>query len=240
MSYVSSDRKIIAKVVVGSRLHGTANEQSDWDYRGIHISPLKDVISPFKQLNNTSWIEGNIDDTSYELTEFAKLATVGNATILEVFFSDQIIETTAIHKEMQENWRKFIDTDKFLSASRGYAQNQYRKMLDYSDTGVKNQPRTAKFIISFIRVMWQCEQFFLTGEFECRLDKCEYIEYIKSIKGKTKNELTDELPIALGIMNSLENRVTLAHSNSAFKGMKPDLDYVEDFLVRAYKGEINE
>jgi len=62
--------KIITKVVVGSRLHGLANDRSDWDYRGIHITPLKDVLSPFKTLKNTSWIEGDIDNTSYELADF--------------------------------------------------------------------------------------------------------------------------------------------------------------------------
>lgn len=232
------EKQTIAKVIVGSRLHGTATETSDWDYRGIHISPLRDVISPFKQLKTTSWIEGNIDDVSYELTDFVKQATVGNATALEVFFSDKIVESTNTHKEMQDHWDAFMNSERFLSASRGYAQNQYRKMLDYSDTGVKNQPRTAKFIISFIRVMWQCEQFFLTGDFKCSLDKCEFLDYIMSIKGKTKVELQESLPVALGIMNELENRVTLAHSNSEFKDMKPDYEYIEDFLLRAYKGEI--
>jgi uncharacterized protein len=75
------NKTILAKVVVGSRLHGTFNEQSDWDYRGIHISPLKDVLSPFKTQKNTTWIEGDEDNTSYELAEFCKLATKGNATI---------------------------------------------------------------------------------------------------------------------------------------------------------------
>ena len=88
--------KVITKVVVGSRLHGLHTPESDWDYRGIHISPLKNVLSPFRKQKNTSWIEGDEDNTSYELAEFCKLATKGNATILEVFFSDQVIDTTPI------------------------------------------------------------------------------------------------------------------------------------------------
>jgi len=85
--------KILTKVVVGSRLHGLDTPTSDWDYRGIHVSELKDVVSPFKTLKNTTWIEGDEDNTSYELAEFCKLATKGNATILEVFFSDKVTET---------------------------------------------------------------------------------------------------------------------------------------------------
>ncbi len=40
---------IITKVVVGSRLHELHTETSDWDYRGVHISPLRNVLSPFRK-----------------------------------------------------------------------------------------------------------------------------------------------------------------------------------------------
>lgn len=49
--------KQLTKVLVGSRLHGLDTETSDYDYRGIHMHDLKDVISPFKSLKNTTWIE---------------------------------------------------------------------------------------------------------------------------------------------------------------------------------------
>lgn len=42
--------KQIAKVLVGSRLHGLHTEDSDYDYRGIHIHDLKSVLSPFQNL----------------------------------------------------------------------------------------------------------------------------------------------------------------------------------------------
>lgn len=224
--------KTIARVTVGSRLHDTHREDSDWDYRGIHLHPLRDKLSPYKTLKNTSWIEGDVDNTSYELADFCKLASMGNATALEIFFSDKIIETSPIHQEMKDSWQKFMNAEKFLSASRGYSQNQFRKMLDYSDTGVKNQPRTAKFIIAFLRVMWQCEQFFITGEFKCSLKESDLYDYIMSIKQKTKDQI--DVGEAINIMNSMENRVSLAYSKSKFKDMKPDIEWIEDFIYRAY------
>lgn len=72
--------KILAKVVVGSRLHGLHTSTSDWDYRGIHMHPIREVISPFKNLKNTTWIEGDDDNTSYELSTFCKESVHGNAT----------------------------------------------------------------------------------------------------------------------------------------------------------------
>lgn len=52
--------KQLTKVLVGSRLHGLDTPTSDYDYRGIHIQNLQDVLSPFKTLKNTTWIEGFI------------------------------------------------------------------------------------------------------------------------------------------------------------------------------------
>lgn len=41
--------KVLTKVVVGSRLHGLENEDSDWDYRGIHIHHLECTLTPEKE-----------------------------------------------------------------------------------------------------------------------------------------------------------------------------------------------
>lgn len=143
---------VLTKVLVGSRLHGLNTPESDYDYRGIHIYPLVEVLSPFKTLKNTTWIEGDEDNTSYELADFCKLATKGNATILEVFFSDQIVETSPLIDEMRANWTKFMDTHMFIDASRGYAHNQWNKFYNFESKGVNGQERTAKFAVAFLRV----------------------------------------------------------------------------------------
>lgn len=234
------DIKILAKVVVGSRLHGLDTPTSDWDYRGIHISPLKKVLSPFKKQKNTTWIEGDEDNTSYELAEFCKLATKGNATILEVFFSDQIIETSPIHQEMRENWAKFMSTKDFVNASRGYAHNQYNKFYNFEDVGIKGQERTAKFAVAFLRVMWQCEQFLLTGEFKCNLKECDMYDLMKKIKPMSIEEIQPHIPEVFGKMSEMNNRVSHAMSVSEYMDMEPDLDYVEDFIYRAYMSETPE
>ena len=226
---------IITKVVVGSRLHGTNTEDSDWDYRGIHISPLKDVLSPFKKQKNTSWIEGEEDNTSYELAEFCKLATKGNATILEVFFSDMIIDSTPIADEMRRNWSKFIDTRNFINASLGYSHNQWNKFYNFEDAGILGQQRTAKFAISFLRVMYQCEQFLLTGKFKCKLVDSDIYDVIKKIKPMTVQEIQVCLPEIVAKMSELNNRVSVAQSKSEFVDMEPDIAWIEGFLYKAYK-----
>lgn len=233
--------KTIAKVVVGSRLHKTANEQSDWDYRGIYMDDLKDALSPFQTHKTTSWIEGDEDNTAYELREFCKLATKGNATILEVFFSDLVIKTTDIHKKMQENWKKFMDTQAFIQASRGYMQNQYRKALSYDDVGEKGQLRTSKFIIAFMRVAWQCEQYLLHDRFECSLEACSHLDFIKHIKGMPRDKL--DIPLCFAKMEEIDR--DLLHAEEWCKknapevyNRRPDIEWIEQFLYLSYSKDI--
>lgn len=227
--------KIITKVVVGSRLHGLANEKSDWDFRGIHMYSLKDTLSPFKKLKNTDWVEGDQDNTSYELAEFCKNATQGNATILEVFFSDQIIDDSPIAQEMRANWKKFMDTDRFVMASRGYAANQLNKMALFDDIGMKGQNRTPKFAIAYIRVLWQCEQFLLYDQFKCQIDDPELKAFLLEVKN---NWSDDMVPLLTQKFTEMQAGVSLAWKQ-AFKH-KPDIEWIEDFIYRAYKEQQDE
>lgn len=226
--------KILAKVVVGSRLHGLDTPESDWDYRGIHISDLRDVLSPFQTLKNTSWIEGDEDNTSYELADFCKQAVHGNATILEVFFSDKVVATSEAHQKMKDNWQKFIDTKKFVAASRGYAHNQWNKFYNFEDVGGNGQQRTAKFAVAFLRVMWQCEQFLLSGEFKCNLKDCDLYPLLKKIKPLSVEQIRPIVPEIVAAMGEMDRRVSVAMAESSYMEMVPDIKWIEEFIHEAY------
>lgn len=187
---------------------------------------LKDVLSPFQTLKNTSWIEGDEDNTSYELADFCKQATKGNATILEVFFSNEIIEQTDIGQEMRDNWTKFIDTDAFVMASRGYAHNQYNKMSLFEPDA-----RTPKFAVAYLRVLWQCKEFLRTGTFPCQVTDATWKQYMLDIKYGWNDSMIPGLTEAF---MQLQGEVT-THWAKADK-LTPDVDWIEDFIYRAYTG----
>lgn len=222
--------KILTKVVVGSRLHGLHTEKSDWDYRGIHINDLKDVLSPFKTVKNTSWIEGDEDNTSYELADFCKLATHGNATILEVFFSNKIRTSSEITDVMRANWQRFIDTDRFVMASRGYAHNQYNKMSLFEPDN-----RTPKFIVAYIRVLWQAAEFLKTGVFPCQITDESIRRWLLDVKNNFDISYIAE---AQERFMEMQMRVTdeYAKAQKENRLMKPDIDWIEDFIYWAYTG----
>jgi uncharacterized protein len=224
---------ILTQVLVGSRLHGLHNDNSDYDYRGVHLHSLKDVLSPFKTLKNTTWIEGDVDNTSYELADFCKQATHGNMTTLEVFFSNEITYTSPIAEEMRANWRKFIDTDRVVMASRGYAANQYNKMQLFESAGVKGQERTAKFAIAYCRVLWQCAEFLKTGEFPCQITEPTLRSFLLEIKPLTVKHLQPYIPRLVEMFMELQKGVTDAQMSCTWT-LKPDFNYIEDFVYRAY------
>jgi predicted nucleotidyltransferase len=219
--------KILTKVVVGSRLHGLHNENSDYDYRGIHIHPLIDVLSPFKQTKNTDWIEGDEDNTSFELADFCKSATRGNATILEVFFSDYIVETSPIADELRANYRKFFDTDAFVMASRGYAHNQYNKMQLFEPDA-----RTPKFAIAYLRVLWQCAEMLENGTFPCRIDDPDLKQFMLRLKSTHPESFTPLIPELTERFMAMQQRVTDAYAKA--EKIKPEIKWIEEFIYRAY------
>jgi predicted nucleotidyltransferase len=224
--------QILTKVLVGSRLHGLHNEQSDYDYRGVHMHDLQDVLSPFKRLKNTTWIEGDEDNTSYELADFCRQAVHGNATILEVFFSNEIIDTSAAAEEMRANWHRFIDTDRVVMASRGYASNQLNKMELFDNIGVKGQGRTSKFAIAYCRVLWQCAEFLRTGVFPCQITDPDLKAFLLKLKAGWDDRY---LPECTERFAKLQADVSHAWATTDHK-MKPDTAWIEQFIHKTYTG----
>lgn len=218
--------KTITKVIVGSKLHGLDTPKSDTDIRGVFMSPLKDLISPFTKPKETSWIEGNVDNTSYELRRFCKDATRGNATILEIFFSNQILQDSPIAQEMRANWQKFMDTDKFVLASRGYASNQYNKMQLFDP-----DQRTPKFAVAYVRVLWQCAEFLRTDIFPCQITEPQIKQFLMKVKN---NFSSSYIPALTQMFMEMQQRVTDAYANPLLKKYEPDYPWIEDFLLRSY------
>jgi len=93
--------ELILLTLTGSRLYGTENENSDWDYRGIFIANPDTKIG---LLNSVDQIEGfgldkelsgvlGIDIVSddlvlFEIRKFIKLAADNNPNILDVLMNE--------------------------------------------------------------------------------------------------------------------------------------------------------
>lgn len=217
--------KILHKVVVGSRLHGLNNENSDFDYRGIFKDSLLEILSPYRKQSNTSWIEGKEDDTSYELLSFLKMATSGNPTVLEVLWSNQVIETSDIIQELIENRHKLLDDNRIYLAHVGYSENQIKKMDLYNPHPV----RTAKTIVAYVRSLRQGMELLKTGDFN---PVYEYPD--KEFLLEIKNNFSDKLvPEASKLMRDVRKEIEEINSELTFR-RSPDIEWIENFILNVY------
>ena len=154
---------LILKVLVGSRAHGLAGPESDYDYRGVYVEPTSRLLSLGQKPPLSTWLESGVapaggkqDDTSWEVGHFLALATHCNPTILELFRAP-VSESTDDGLEMRalldHLWHPIGVRDAFI----GYGLNQRKKMLDGKDV------RPAKYASTYLRVLYQAHELLRTG-----------------------------------------------------------------------------
>lgn len=219
-----NETRVILSVIVGSRLHKLNNDTSDYDVRGVFMHPLKHILSPFRKEKNTSWVEGDEDNTAYELRDFCKYSTKGNATVLEILWSNMLRENTPIGEELQANRQKFLDSQCVYDAHKGYAESQYRKMNLFTPDA-----RTPKFAVAYLRVLEQGLQLLEQGDFNPVYAGDR--DFILEVKYNWRNELIPELSKRF---TEAQYRLAEVHSRVGYK-FKPDFDWIEDFILRAYE-----
>lgn len=124
----------------GSRLYGFANEDSDWDYRGIAIPPIgtfvgiKDAFDETKdsKLANKHFpmLKPDADIQITNLVKFARLASNCNPSILEIIFApeDAIIHKNPIMDILLANKKMFLSRQ-VKARFCGYAYDQMQRML---------------------------------------------------------------------------------------------------------------
>jgi len=139
------------KVLVGSHAHGLADETSDKDYRAVYVLPTSKILSLNYKYKGNDWVEGDEDNTAYEIGHFLHLAVKCNPSILEVFKApiveplntDELTDGILLRQLFPFVWNP---NDAF-NAFTGYGFNQRKKMLDDKDR------RPHKFAVAYIRTL---------------------------------------------------------------------------------------
>jgi predicted nucleotidyltransferase len=142
----------ILKVLVGSHAHGLATPESDYDYRAVFVQPTSQILSLGSKAVSNQWIEGDVDNTAYEIGHFLFLATKSNPTILETFRAP--VQPLLMPK-YAEGYRQGLldlfphawDTTALWNAFKGYGYNQRKKFLDDKDK------RANKYAVAWLRTL---------------------------------------------------------------------------------------
>jgi hypothetical protein len=180
------DKKVLLKVLVGSHAHGLADETSDKDYRAVYILPTSQILSLGYRYKANDWVEGDEDNTAYELGHFLMLAQKCNPTILEVFKAP-IIEAEEdglfLKKMMSWCWNPNDTFNAFV----GYGLNQRKKFLDKKDN------RQDKYACAYIRTLIALYQLLTTEDFTVEVPSEHKEMLMRFKKGNYKiGEVIDE------------------------------------------------
>lgn len=215
--------KQLLKSIVGSHVHRLNNENSDIDYKGVHVSDIREKLSIFSRVPDRISMD-TVDDISYELDWFVSMCTKGNPTILEVLFSDLVEIHSPITDELKDNWKKVFNTHKYVSACLGYAKTQHHK------ADLKTAARQGKLATAEIRVLCQAIDFLQMGTFECRAPK-EYRDLMLDWKSRGDQGVSKEELEIYSV--PLQEKVKELEKTTKFD-LVPDEEWIDDFIYRSY------
>ena len=225
----------ILKVLVGSRAHGLNRPDSDWDYRGVFVTPTSELLrlgAIEKKPKGVHWVEGaKEDDTSYELAHFLHLAVKSNPSILEVFKAP-VVESTPLGQSLLELFPYIWSSRRVVEAFTGYARNQRNKMFDDK---YETRERKWKYAVAYIRALLQARELLVTGDMSLKVPEVwrQDLWDIKAGRWSVGRVVDTANGLKTGVYDAYEKCVTDGTENFT------DMVRLDDFLLAAREGHWN-
>jgi uncharacterized protein len=165
----SHPRPLLFATVSGAHLYGFPSPDSDWDLRGAHILPAKEILGlddglQTIELSNkeTASAEGiEFDIVSHDIKKFFSLLLKKNGYVLEQLFSPLIVHTTPEHAELKEIAKDCI-TRHHAHHYLGFTDTQWKLFA-------KESPRRVKPLLYVYRVLLTGIHLMQTGQIEANL-----------------------------------------------------------------------
>lgn len=223
---MNNTRIPLLKVLVGSRAHGLADEQSDWDYRSVHVVPTSELLQLGVKVGAHTWNEGPDQDVvSYEIGHFLFLATKSNPSILEMFKAPMLGEAATQEALDMLNLFPLVWSSKGVYDShRGYGYNQRKKLLD-DPRGA----RSGKYASAWLRTLYNATCLLRTGDFHLSV-KDTIIEFtLRRWRAEGIKDPGEVISICL----DWEERLTEAYESNPNK--VSDVDAINAYLLRIRK-----
>jgi predicted nucleotidyltransferase len=186
---------LLFATISGAHLYGFPSPDSDFDLRGAHVLPLKNVVGldvDDETVQDSRVIEGlEMDIVSHDVRKFFGLLLKKNGYVLEQLFSPLIVHTTPEHAELKAIARDCI-TKHHSHHYFGFAETQWKLFL-------KESPRRVKPLLYVYRVLLTGIHLMRTGQIEANLLKLNEefrLPYIadlvaRKLAGPEKSKLED-------------------------------------------------
>ncbi len=186
---------LVFATVSGAHLYGFPSADSDFDLRGVHVLPIREVIG-LEIGRETIQVEEirdglELDLVTHDAKKFFGLMLKKNGYVLEQLFSPLIVQTSPEHEELKSIGKKCI-TKHHAHHYFGFAKTEWKLFQ-------KENPPRVKPLLYIFRVLLTGIYLMQTGEIEANLLKINEIfklSYLpelveRKINGKEKGVLPE-------------------------------------------------
>ena len=153
--------------VSGAHLYGFSSPDSDYDLRGSHAAPIRDLVGlfPARETIEVSEVRDGLewDIVSHEARKFCALIAKDSGYALEQLCSPLIVITSPAHEELKAIALDSLNR-KFARHYLGFADNQWRLFL-------KDSPPRVKPLLYIYRVLLTGAHLLQTGKLEANLPR---------------------------------------------------------------------
>lgn len=151
--------------ISGAHLYGFPSPDSDYDLRGVHLLPLREVVgleARQETIEVSEVVEGlEVDLVTHEAEKFCRLLLRRNGYVLEQLCSPLVVQTSQLHTELRDLVPGLL-TRHHAHHYLGFADTQWRLF-------VKEEPRRIKPLLYVFRVLLTGIHLMRTGEIEANL-----------------------------------------------------------------------
>jgi predicted nucleotidyltransferase len=228
---------LLFATISGAHLYGFPSPDSDYDLRGVHVLPLKEIvglrIGP-ETIERSGVYDGlEIDLVTHDARKFFGLLLKKNGYVLEQVFSPLVVHTTPDHGALKEIAARCV-TRHHAHHYLGFAETQWRLFE-------KEQPPRAKPLLYVYRVLLTGIHLMQTGVIEAnllRLNESAKLPYLnnlieRKIGGAEKERLIEaDLGFHRSEYERLRHRLLKAHEASDLPDAPPGSAALHDLLVR--------
>src|SRR6266852_2537344 len=228
---------LLFATISGAHLYGFPSPDSDFDLRGVHVLPLKEVvglqIGP-ETMEKSGIHDGlEIDLVTHDAKKFFSLLLKKNGYVLEQVLSPLVVHTTPRHAELREIAAQCV-TRHHAHHYLGFAETQW-KIFE------KENPPRVKPLLYVYRVLLTGIHLMQSGAVEpnlVRLNDMERLPYIddliqRKVGGAEKERLTEaDLSFHRSEYDRLRDRLQHAHEASELPEAPAGSAALHDLLVR--------
>jgi predicted nucleotidyltransferase len=229
---------LIFMTVSGAHLYGFPSADSDYDLRGSHVTPLRNLVgleNVRETIEDKSLRDGlEIETVTHDVRKYIRLLLKHNGYVLEQLYSPLVVQTTPGHEELKGLGRGCI-TRKHALHYRGFAHNEWALL--------QKKP-SLKRLLYIYRVLLTGIHLMRTGEVEANLVRLnsEYPQpqipdlIQQKIGGTEWGEIEGDLGFHFAEYQRLLAELESAAESSSLPESESTREALNDFLIRTRLG----